>query len=130
MPSTPRPCGRWSRPAPTSTSPTARATPRCRSRTGAAMSRWRASWRTPVRAETTIRRRDVLAAVGGSLMALLKPGVGFAQDRMRSIGILMARRPDDPEGQRQFDTLMQGLAEAGWVEGRTMRLETRWIVGD
>ena len=41
---------RWSRPAPTSTSPTARAPRRCSTRAAAATSRWRASWRTPVRA--------------------------------------------------------------------------------
>jgi putative ABC transport system substrate-binding protein len=49
---------------------------------------------------------------------------------MRSLGLLMARRPDDPEAQRQYTALIQGLAELNWVEGRTMRLETRWVVGD
>ena len=47
-----------------------------------------------------------------------------------SIGLLMARRQDDPEAQRQHAALVQGLADIGWVEGRTMRLETRWSVGD
>src|SRR5262245_44022230 len=49
-PSTPRPSRRWSRPAATSTSPTGKARRRCSTPAAAAMSRWRGSWRTPVRA--------------------------------------------------------------------------------
>ncbi|AMN41932.1 ABC transporter substrate-binding protein [Rhodoplanes sp. Z2-YC6860] len=75
-------------------------------------------------------RRDALAAFGGSLAAILRPRVVLAQDRPRSIGLLMARRQDDPEAQRQYTALIQALAELGWVDGRTMRLETRWVVGD
>ena len=61
---------------------------------------------------------------------MLNGGPVRAQNRMRSLGLLMARKEDDPEGQRQHAALIQGLAELGWVEGRTMRLETRWSVGD
>src|SRR5438105_1412024 len=102
MRTTPPRCGRWSRPVATPTSPTARATRRCSWRGAAAMSRWRASWRTPVRGETHMRRRDLLAVLGGSLAAVLQPRGGLAQERVRSIGLLMARRQDDPEAQRQY----------------------------
>lgn len=77
-----------------------------------------------------LTRRNALAALGGSLAAIAGPGAGVAQDRMRSLGVLMARRQDDPEAQRQYAALIQGLAELGWVEGRNMRFESRWIVGD
>ncbi len=77
-----------------------------------------------------MRRRDVLAALGGSLAAVVAPGASVAQDRMRSLGLLMARKQDDPEGQRQYAALIQGLAELGWVEGRTIRFDARWVVGD
>ncbi len=79
---------------------------------------------------TGLTRRGALAALGGSLAAISGPDIGFAQERLRSIGLLMARRQDDPEAQRQHAALVQGLADIGWVEGRTMRLETRWSVGD
>ena len=49
---------------------------------------------------------------------------------MRSLGVLMARRPDDPEAQRQYAALIDGLKELGWLEGRNIRLESRWVVGD
>src|SRR5262245_19444543 len=48
---TPRRSRRWSRPAPTSTFPTARGRPRSSTRAAAAMSRWRAFSKTPARAD-------------------------------------------------------------------------------
>jgi putative ABC transport system substrate-binding protein len=77
-----------------------------------------------------LTRRDTLAAFGGSLAAVLEPRASQSQERIRSLGILMARRQNDPEGQRQYAALIEGLDKVGWVEGRTMRLATRWIVGD
>lgn len=79
---------------------------------------------------TALTRRGALAAFGGSLAAIVRPDKAFAQERPRSLGLLMARRQDDPEAQRQLAALIQGLAEFGWVEGRTMRIEARWVVGD
>jgi putative ABC transport system substrate-binding protein len=84
----------------------------------------------PVRNDTDPNRRDLLAALGGSLAAAVVPGAGVTQERVRSLGLLMARREDDPEAQRQHAALVQGLAAIGWIEGRTMRLTTRWSVGD
>ena len=48
----------------------------------------------------------------------------------RKIGVLMARKADDPEGQKQFAALQQGLAERGWSEGKTLHIETRWTLAD
>ena len=48
----------------------------------------------------------------------------------RRIGVLMARKADDPEGQKQFAALQQGLAERGWSEGKTLHIETRWTLAD
>ena len=42
----------------------------------------------------------------------------------------MARRPADPEGQKQFAALRTGLAELKWTEGQTLQIEARWTVGD
>lgn len=44
--------------------------------------------------------------------------------------MLMARKPDDPQGQKQFAALRQGLLELGWSEGKTLHIETRWTVAD
>jgi putative ABC transport system substrate-binding protein len=77
-------------------------------------------------------RRDIIALIGGAAAVPLIRTTARAQpaDAMRRIGVLMARKRDDPEGQRQFAALMQGLAELGWVQGRTFQLDTDWQVGD
>jgi putative ABC transport system substrate-binding protein len=96
------------------------------------MSRSREFWKMPVRGDQ-MRRRDFIALIGGTAAV---PAMGSAllhaqpSDGIRRIGLLMARKEDDSEGQKQFSALMQGLAELGWVEGRTFRLEARWQVGD
>jgi len=49
---------------------------------------------------------------------------------MRRIGVLMTRKADDPEGQKQLEALRQGLLELGWSEDKTLHIETRWTVAD
>jgi putative ABC transport system substrate-binding protein len=80
-----------------------------------------------------MERRKFLALVGGAAaMPIFGAGSLHSQsaDRTRRIGVLMARKENDPEGQKQFAALVQGLSELGWIEGRTLHLETRWTVGD
>ena len=75
-----------------------------------------------------MRRRDFLGVLASA--AALWPLTAPAQQPVRRIGVLMARRPNDAEGQKQFAALRQGLAELGWTEGQTVHLETRWSVGN
>jgi len=37
---------------------------------------------------------------------------------------------DDPEAQARKSAFLQGLRELGWTEGRNMRIDTRWTLGD
>jgi putative tryptophan/tyrosine transport system substrate-binding protein len=48
---------------------------------------------------------------------------------MRHIGVLMGVA-DDAEGQVRVKALQQGLQELGWIEGRNVRIDYRWIGGD
>ena len=43
--------------------------------------------------------------------------------------MLMARKIDDQEGQKQFAALLQRLAELGWIAGQTINVDARWTVG-
>ena len=76
-----------------------------------------------------LERREFITLVGGAaawpLAARAQQGEG-----VRRIGVLMARKIDDPEGQRQFAALREGFAERGWSEGKTFHIETRWTVAD
>jgi putative ABC transport system substrate-binding protein len=76
-----------------------------------------------------MRRRTFIAGVG---IAAVRPILARAQqaDGPRKIGVLMARKSDDPEGQKQFAALHEGLAELGWAPGPRLLTEQRWTVGD
>ncbi len=40
--------------------------------------------------------------------------------------MLINRAADDPEGKARFAAFEQGLQQLGWVDGRNVRIETRW----
>jgi putative tryptophan/tyrosine transport system substrate-binding protein len=76
-----------------------------------------------------MRRRDFLTFLGG---APAWPISALAQvsDRTRRIGLLMVYREGDPEGEECLLAFRRSLREAGWIEGKNLRLEPRWYAGD
>lgn len=80
-----------------------------------------------------MKRRDFIAAIAG---AAAVPLTGSARllaqpvERPRRIGVLMARKTSDPEGQKQFAALQSGLAELGWSQGQSLHIDARWTDGD
>jgi putative tryptophan/tyrosine transport system substrate-binding protein len=77
------------------------------------------------------RRRDFVALLGGAVIAL--PLAARAQqqgERVRSLGVLMAQREDDPEGEARVAAFRAALAELGWAEGRNLKVEWRWTGAD
>ena len=75
-----------------------------------------------------MRRREFLGVVGG---AVAWPITTHAQpERMRRIGVLMSTPADDQEGQARINAFAQALRMLGWIEGRNVRVDTRWAAGD
>jgi putative ABC transport system substrate-binding protein len=76
-----------------------------------------------------MRRREFIWLVS---TAAAWPVVGRAQqgERMRRIGVLMVAVAGDPVLMRRLGALRGELGRLGWVEGRNLRLETRWAGGD
>src|SRR6202051_4710296 len=74
-----------------------------------------------------MRRRQFIGLVGGVLAAW--PLVARAQQPvpMRRVGVLMNFIAADPEGQARFAAFLQGLQQLGWVDGRNLRIDTRWV---
>ena len=50
-------------------------------------------------------------------------------DRMRRIGVLMAFDENDPKPKSWLSNFTQGLAELGWTDGHTARMDVRWAAG-
>src|SRR6266567_4119941 len=52
-------------------------------------------------------------------------------DRMRRIGVLDGGiAADDPEGKASFAAFVQELQQLGWTDGRNVRIDYRWGLGD
>src|SRR5215831_8151692 len=77
----------------------------------------------------TIGRRELLAALGG---AAAWPLAARAQqaERMRRIGVLSPATETDPTDRRLLDVFQQALQKLGWIDGRTVLVDTRWTAGD
>ena len=77
-----------------------------------------------------MRRRDFITLLGSA--AAVWPVATRAQqsERMRRIGVLMNISADDPEAQSRMTAFVQGLQQSGWTDGRNIRIDTRWAVGD
>src|SRR6516162_5276187 len=73
-----------------------------------------------------MRRRDFIKAIAGSTTW---PLAAHAQQvyHMRRIGVLMGYPENDLEGPAFFAAFREGLQKLGWIEGRNIRLDTRWV---
>jgi putative ABC transport system substrate-binding protein len=77
-----------------------------------------------------MRRRAFIKVVAGLAVALPFAVRAQKPERMRRIGVLMPFAPDDAEYQSWLGAFLQGLAQAGWIIGRNVRIETRWTKFD
>jgi putative ABC transport system substrate-binding protein len=73
-----------------------------------------------------IRRRDFITLLGG--VAAAWPIAARAQQRepTRRIGVLMNVTADDPEAPVRLAAFLHGMQQLGWIDGRNMRIYTRW----
>jgi putative ABC transport system substrate-binding protein len=77
-----------------------------------------------------MKRREFITLLGGA--AVTWPLAARAQqpDGMRRIGVLMSLASDDPAGKTRLTAFLQGLEQLGWIDGRNVRIDTRWAAGD
>ena len=73
-----------------------------------------------------MRRRDFIKVIAGSAVAWPLAVRAQQPERMRRIGVLMGYRENDLEGPAFFSAFREGLQKLGWIEGRNIRLDTRW----
>jgi len=70
-----------------------------------------------------IRRREFVA---GLLPVLSGTFAVRAQESFRHLGVLIFSVEDDPITLTRLAALREGLAEAGWAEGRNLRMDVRY----
>jgi hypothetical protein len=75
------------------------------------------------------KRRQFITLLGGAAAAW--PLTAHAQQpvRMREIAIWMGR-PNDAEGRRHAAAFRETLQSFGWLVGRNIRTDYRWVTGD
>ena len=78
----------------------------------------------------TRRQAIALLSAGAGISLIPRPLQAQPPGDARRIGVLMARKITDPEGQKQFAALEAALAELGWTQGRSLHIEIRWTEGD
>jgi putative tryptophan/tyrosine transport system substrate-binding protein len=77
-----------------------------------------------------MRRRAFITLLGGA--AATWPLAARAQqgERVRRIGVLTAGpRPDDQDAQANIAAFLEGLKQLGWVDGRNVRIDYSWGLG-
>src|SRR5262250_3457682 len=76
-----------------------------------------------------LNRRGVMGLASG---AAAWPLAARAQqpERIRRIGVLMSLAAHDPLSPVRVAAFMLGLQQAGWVDGRNVRIDYRWGAGD
>jgi putative tryptophan/tyrosine transport system substrate-binding protein len=75
-----------------------------------------------------MRRRQFIAGLAG---AATWPIAAQAQqaERVRGIGVLMAFDENNPGAKDWLSGFTRGLSEAGWTDGRNVRIDVRWAAG-
>jgi putative ABC transport system substrate-binding protein len=76
-----------------------------------------------------MQRRDFLGVLSG---VAAWPLAARAQqpEPMRRIGVLMPLAANDPIARARVEAFLQGLQQFGWTDGRNVRIEYRWAMGD
>ena len=77
-----------------------------------------------------MRRRDFIAGMAGSAAAWPLAVKAQQGERMRRVGLIIANAATDPVAQARIAMFLRELAKFGWVDGRNVRIETRWSPGN
>ena len=74
-----------------------------------------------------MRRRVFITLLGGTVVAWPRAARAQQPAAVQRIGVLMAYPEGDLEAQAQIAAFRDGLQKLGWMEGRNIRIDTRWV---
>src|SRR5262244_2943782 len=73
-----------------------------------------------------MRRREFITLLGGGAAAWPLAARAQQPEQMRRIGVLMGWPESDPEARSERGAFVKELQKLGWVDGRNLRIDTRW----
>jgi putative ABC transport system substrate-binding protein len=73
-----------------------------------------------------MRRRELIATIAGAAAAWPLAAHAQQPEPMRRIGVLMGFPESDSQAQIFFAAFRDRLQKLGWMEGRNIRIDTRW----
>lgn len=73
-----------------------------------------------------MRRRDVIAGLGGAAAGWPFAVHAQQQQRVRRVGMLISGTENDQTMQALIAAFREGLVKLGWVEGRNLRIDLRF----
>src|SRR3989454_12563571 len=74
-----------------------------------------------------LKRREFITLLGSAAAAWPLAARAQQGGRGRRIAALMSMAADDPEAQPRVAAFESGLRELGWLDGRNLRIEYRWV---
>jgi putative ABC transport system substrate-binding protein len=74
-----------------------------------------------------MRRREFLGVLGGAAAAWPIAARAQQSDQVRRVGVLISYGDSDPEGRVRVAAFREELQKLGWTDGRSLRLDIRWI---
>jgi putative tryptophan/tyrosine transport system substrate-binding protein len=77
-----------------------------------------------------LKRREFITLLGGTTLTWPLAVSAQQPERMRRVGVLMGFPESDRRGQAFVAAFREELQKLGWVEGRNIRIDTRWAAGD
>ncbi|HVI63280.1 MAG TPA: hypothetical protein VM910_11955 [Bradyrhizobium sp.] len=77
-----------------------------------------------------MKRREFITLLGGATVGWPLAARAQQAERMRRIGVLSPATETDPTDRRLLEVFRQALQKLGWIDGRTVLIDTRWTAGD
>ena len=79
-----------------------------------------------------MRRREFVKLIGGAAATPLWQLTAHAQqaEQVRRIGMLFPFSANGPQSKARLAAFQDGLQQLGWIEGRNLRIDTRWFAGN
>jgi putative tryptophan/tyrosine transport system substrate-binding protein len=74
-----------------------------------------------------MRRREFITLAAGGVAVWPLAARAQQAERVQRITALMSMTADDPEAQPRVAAFESGLRELGWLDGRNLRIEYRWV---